>query len=317
MAYKVLIPQKIAVEGEKYLLDRGYEIVKSNGTSVEALKEAVVDCDAILCRTENYPAEVLAAGKKLKVIGRHGVGINNIDVKTATKMGVWVTVTPLANANTVAEQAISMMLMLARQTLKVDREFNKGNWAVREQVRGMDLEGKTLAIAGFGRIGTLVAKKAAVFDMNIVVYDPYIDKSKIPAGIKRVDTLEELFAAGDFVTLHLPYEKKLIGKELLAKMKPTAYFINLARGELVFENELIEALQNKTIAGAALDVFDPEPPNLTNYPLFNMDNVILTPHNAALTTEATIRMAVHAAQGIDEVLTGKTPSWPANKPDKQ
>jgi D-3-phosphoglycerate dehydrogenase / 2-oxoglutarate reductase len=316
MAYKILIPQKIAAEGEKYLLDRGYQIEKGNGISVEALKSAVVDCDAILARTEQYPAEVLEAGKKLKVIGRHGVGINNIAMETATKMGVWVTVTPLANSNTVAEQTIGVILALARRFVQIDHEFRKGNWGIRDQVKGMDLEGKTLAIAGFGKIGSLVAKKASALDMKVVAYDPFVDKNKVPAGIEWVDTLEEVFAKGDFVTLHLPYEKKIIGKAFFNLMKPTAYFINQSRGELVFESELIEALQNKQIAGAALDVFEVEPPDAGKNPLFSMDNVILTPHNAALTNEATLRMALHAAQGIDEVLTGKTPTWPANKPLK-
>ena len=128
-----------------------------------------------------------------------------------------------------------------------------------------------------------------------------------------VNSLEEIFSKSDFVTLHMPFEKKLVGKSLFDLMKPTAYFINLSRGEVVFENDLIEALQNKKMAGAALDVFEPEPPDMLNNPLFKMDNVILTPHNAALTKEATQRMAVHAAQGIDEVLTGKTPTWPVNK----
>ncbi|HWR31788.1 MAG TPA: hydroxyacid dehydrogenase [Negativicutes bacterium] len=316
MGRKVLIPQGVATEGEKYLLDRGYEIVKSDGISVEALKAAVVDCDAILARTTEFPAAVLEAGKKLKVIARHGVGINNIDVATATRLGIQVTFTPLANSNTVAEQTISMLLALSRNLLYIDKMFRQGNWGIRDQVKGFDLEGKTLGIAGLGRIGSLVAKKAGALDMNLIGYDPFIDKSRIPANMKMVNSLEEIFAQSDFVTLHMPYEKKLVGKALFDLMKPTAYFINLSRGEVVFEQDLVEALRNKKIAGAALDVFEPEPPDIANNPLFTMENVILTPHNAALTVEATIRMAVHAAQGIDEVLSGKTPTWPANKLDK-
>jgi D-3-phosphoglycerate dehydrogenase len=316
MGYKVLIPQKISIEGENYLLERGYEIERGNGISTEALAAAVVDCDAILARTEQYSASVLEAGKKLKVIGRHGVGVNNIDMETATRLGIQVTVTPLANSNTVAEQTLGVVLALARQLTRIDQEFRQGNWAIRDQIKGMDLEGKTLGIAGLGKIGSLVAKKAAAFDMTVIAYDPYIEPSKVSANVKRVGSLEEVFSKADFVTLHLPYEKKLIGKALFGLMKPTAYFINLSRGEIVFENELIEALQNKKIAGAALDVFETEPPNLKSNPLFSMPNVIVTPHNAALTTEATMRMALHAAQGIDEVLTGKTPTWPANKLNK-
>lgn len=313
MGRKVLIPQGVAIEGEKYLLDRGYEIVRSDGISVEALKTAVVDCDAILARTAEFPAAVLEAGKKLKVIARHGVGINNIDVATATRLGIQVTFTPLANSNTVAEQTISMLLALSRNLLYIDKVFRQGNWGIRDQVKGIDLEGKTLGIAGLGRIGSLVAKKADALDMNLIGYDPFIDKSRIPANVKMVNSLEEIFAQSDFVTLHMPFEKKLVGKALFDLMKPTAYFINLSRGEVVFEQDLVEALRNKKIAGAALDVFEQEPPDIANNPLFTMENIILTPHNAALTVEATIRMAVHAAQGIEEVLSGKTPTWPANK----
>ncbi len=316
MGYKVLIPQKISIEGENYLLERGYEIERGNGISAEALATAVVDCDAILARTEQYPATVLEAGKKLKVIGRHGVGVNNIDMETATRLGIQVTVTPLANSNTVAEQTLGVVLALARQLTRIDQEFRQGNWAIRDQIKGMDLEGKTLGIAGLGKIGSLVAKKAAAFDMTVLAYDPYIESSRVPANVKRVGSLEEVFAKADFVTLHLPYEKKLIGKALFELMKPTAYFINLSRGEIVFENELIEALQSKKIAGAALDVFETEPPDMKSNPLFSMPNVIVTPHNAALTTEATMRMALHAAQGIDEALTGKTPTWPVNNLNK-
>lgn len=316
MGYKVLIPQKISVEGTNYLLERGYEIETGTGISPEALSAAVVDCDAILARTELYPASVLEAGKKLKVIGRHGVGINNIDMETATRLGIQVTVTPLANSNTVAEQTLGFILALSRQLTRIDQEFRHGNWAVRDQIKGMDLEGKTLGIAGLGKIGSLVAKKAAAFDMKVIAYDPYVDPARVPANVAIVGALAEIFAQADFVTLHMPYEQKIIGKSLFSLMKPSAYFINLSRGEIVFENELIEALQNKQIAGAALDVFETEPPDVKLNPLFSMPNVIVTPHNSALTTEATMRMALHAAQGIDEVLTGKTPTWPANKLNK-
>ncbi len=316
MGYKVLIPQKISAEGTNYLRERGYEIETGNGISPEALAAAVVDCDAILARTELYPASVLEAGKKLKVIGRHGVGINNIDMETATRLGIQVTVTPLANSNTVAEQTLGFILALSRQLTRIDQEFRHGNWAVRDQIKGMDLEGKTLGIAGLGKIGSLVAKKAAAFDMKVIAYDPYVEPARVPANVAMVGALAEIFAQADFVTLHMPYEQKIIGKSLFSLMKPSAYFINLSRGEIVFENELIEALQNKQIAGAALDVFETEPPDVKLNPLFSMPNVIVTPHNSALTTEATMRMALHAAQGIDEVLTGKTPTWPANKLNK-
>ncbi len=257
----------------------------------------------------------MEAAPKLKVIGRHGVGVDNIDLKAAERLGIWVTNAPLSNSNTVAEIAVGMVVALGRQMTYCEREFRKGNFEIRNKVRGMDLEDKVLGIVGLGKIGRLVANKARLgFGMKILAYDPFVPQAKAPEGVEMTDKWEDIFARPDFVSLHMPYlGKKMVGMKEFSLMKPTAYFINVARGELVLENELIEALRANKIAGAALDVFEKEPPDRDN-PLLTMDNVIVTPHNAALTAECTIRMAVHAAIGIDEVMNGKTPSWPVNKP---
>src|SRR5512139_2569930 len=158
MAYKVLIPQDVAQPGKDYLLERGYEIKMGSGVTAEAIATDVVDCDAILARTAPFPAKVLEAGKKLKVVSRHGVGYDNIDVARATELGIWVTFTPESNANTVAEHTIGCIIALARNFTQADRAVRSGDWDFRNRVKGSDLEGKVLGIAGFGKIGRSVAR---------------------------------------------------------------------------------------------------------------------------------------------------------------
>jgi len=317
MAFKVLIPQDVSQVGKDYLLERGYEIKMGTGITVEQIAKDVEDCDAILARTAPFPAEVLKAGKKLKVVARHGVGVDNIDLKTAEELGIWVTNAPLSNANSVAEHTIGFIIACARNMVRCDKEFRAGNFEIRNQLNGYDLEGKTLGLIGVGRIGTMVAKKAALgLDMKVIGYDPYVTQDKVIPQIELINDWDYIFKNADFISLHMPANEKtkgIVGMKEFEMMKPTAYFINCARGEIVNEPDLIEALKNKKIAGAALDVFSSEPLPMDS-PLFKLDNLIMTPHNAALTKEATMRMALHAAIGIDEVLSGKKPSWPVNNP---
>jgi D-3-phosphoglycerate dehydrogenase len=317
MGFKVLIPQDIVEEGKQYLIERGYEIKMGSGISVEILKKEVEDCDAILARTALFPAEVIRAGRKLKVIARHGVGVDNIDVDTATELGIYVTNAPLSNANSVAEHVVGLMISLARNMRRCDMELREGNFEIRNQVEGLDLEGKTLGLIGIGRIGSRVAKKAVLgLEMKVIGYDPYVTQDSVIAEVELVSDREYVFRTADFFSVHVPSTRQTkgsIGKKEFELMKPTAYLINTARGDIVSEAELIEALKERKIAGAALDVFEQEPPAKNN-PLFGFNNVILTPHNAAHTKEARIRMAVHAAIGIDEVLSGKSPAWSVNNP---
>ena len=313
MAYKVLIPQDVVEEGKKYLTDRGYTIKMGKGISVSQIAEDVVDCDAILARTAPFPKEVIEAGKKLKVIARHGVGCDNIDVKAAAERGILVTFTPEANAISVAEYTIGMIIALARNFFPGDKATRTGAWEMRNKFHSVDLEGKTLGLVGAGRVGTLVAKKAFFgLDMKIVVYDPYIREIKGVPEAEIVTDPAMIFRESDFISLHVPATpetKGMVGKKYFDMMKPSSFLINAARGEIVNEKELYDVLKEKRIAGAALDVYDPEPPKNDN-PLYILDNVILTPHNAALTHEAMTRMAVGAAMGIDDVLSGRTPKWP-------
>jgi D-3-phosphoglycerate dehydrogenase len=226
-----------------------------------------------------------------------------------------VTIAGLANYKSVAEMAIGLIVALGRRITYAEREFRRGNFAVRLPFCGSDLEDKILGIAGLGKIGRRLAEKARLgLDMRILGYDPFVSKAQAPEGVEMVDTWEEIFTRSDFVSLHMPYTgEKLIGAREFGWMKPSAYFINLARGEIVVEEELIAALRSKQIAGAAIDVFEKEPPDPDN-PLLAMDNVITLPHMAGLTEECSARMSLQAAQGIVEVLSGKRPSWPVNNP---
>lgn len=313
MTFKVLIPQDVAEEGKHYLRERGHELVIGSGISIDVLKEQIRDCDALLARTAPYPGEVLRAGKRLKVIGRHGVGVDNIDLRVADELGIVVTNTPEALASSVAEHVLGLIIALARNLVCLDRAVRQGDFAIRTRLFGVDLAGKTLGVMGLGRIGSCVARKAAAgLDMQVLGYDPYVAEESVPVGVRRVDDWEQMLRAADFVTIHLPLNEKtrgLIGAREFKLMKRTAYLVNTARGDIVNEDELVEALRAEEIAGAALDVYEKEPP-AEGDPLFGLENVVLTPHNASLTKECMARMSLHAAIGIDEVLSGREPTWP-------
>lgn len=315
-----MIAQDVDEKGKAYLRKRGYEIKMGSGIAIDILAREVADCDAILARTANYPSEVLRAGKKLKVIARYGTGVDNINVQAATELGIYVVNAPLANVNSVAEHTIGLIITLAKQFVLADKSLRAGNFELRNQLHTVDLEGKILGIIGLGRIGTLVAKKAADgFQMKVLGYDPYVNTEAIESEIELAGDWNTIFKRSDFVSLHLPSHpqtKGCVGKNEFQMMKSSAFFINAARGDLVNESELIEALNNKVIAGAALDVYEQEPPAKDN-PLFKMVNVVVTPHNAALTKESHERMSLHAAQGIDEVLSGKQPTWAVNNPKRK
>ncbi|HAA04841.1 MAG TPA: phosphoglycerate dehydrogenase, partial [Syntrophobacteraceae bacterium] len=250
------------------------------------------------------------------VIARHGVGYENVDVARATELGIWVTFTPESNANTVAEHTIGCIIALARNFVRSDCELRRGNWNFRNQVMGTDLGGKVLGVVGLGKIGRRVAKKAALgLDMKVLAYDPHLGAEQAPEYVTPAASWEELFSISDFVTLHIPGGQKtkgIVSRREFSMMKKSAFLINAARGDIVNEGDLIEALLQGTIAGVALDVYAQEPPD-PETPLLSMNNAMLTPHNAAHTRECLVRMAHDAARGIDEVLTGKRPTWPVNE----
>ncbi|MGE4283071.1 MAG: hydroxyacid dehydrogenase [Clostridia bacterium] len=318
MAYKVLIPQDIPQDSKKILIDLGYEVKMGKGITIEDIKADVVECDAIVARTAPLTKEIMESGKKLKVISRYGVGVDNIDLKAAEELGIWVTNAPVSNCTTVAEHTVIMMTACAIDLIKAHNDTRNGNYtACRNQLMGMDLEGKVLGIIGIGKIGAHVAKIAMHgFGMKVLAYDPYVSPDKVMEGIEILKDWDRIFQTSDFISMHLPLSpatERIVGQKEFGMMKATAYFINCARGGIVDEKALIEALETKEIAGAALDVFSDEPPKEDN-PLFKMEQVIVTPHTASFTKEAYDRMGEHMAKGIHEVFSGKKPTWPVNNP---
>lgn len=315
MRYKVLVTEEIARIGTKLLEDNGYEIKMGTGISEEIVMKEIEDCDAILTRNAIITEKIMCAAPKLKVISMHGVGVDNIDVATATKMGIQVTNAADSNKLSVAEYTIGLILDLSRNILLYDRELRAGNWSVRK-TSGMDIEGRTLGIIGMGNIGSLVAQKAAMgFGMKVLAYKRNLASAVPMQGVTYTDDLDKVIENADFLSLHVPYSaetEKLIGERELSLMKPKAYLINTARGEVVDTKALYNALESKKIAGAAVDVFDGEIPDMSD-PLLQLDNIIVTPHTAAFTTQSLSRMALHSAMGVHEVLSDRKPTWPVNK----
>ncbi len=319
MSFVVLIPSDISQPGKDYLRNKGYTIKMGRGDDEKTMMEDVIDCDAMLVRNEPITRNVMEAGNRLKIISKHGVGLDKIDLHAAQDLNIWVTNGPFSNTVAVAEHTLLLILACAKRLVFFDAAIRTGDYGIRNRVKGMDLDGKTLGLLGLGKIGNMVAEKAMNgFNMKILGYDPFLPAEKRNPKILYCDTIEEIFSESDIVSIHMPSTsetRRSIGKNLIGLMKPTAYLINAARGDLICEEELIEILQAGKIAGAGLDVFSTEPPNPNN-PLFQLSNVVVTPHNAALTLETTDRMGIHAAMGIDEVLSGKQPSWPVVVPNK-
>jgi len=316
MAKKILISQPVHEAGIKALTDKGYEARVSPDISAATLAREIKDCAGLLVRTAEIPASVINAAPALKVIARHGVGYDNIDLDAATKKGVVVAITPRANAVAVAEHVLALMLAFAKRIIPYDAATRKNEWELRNSYSAFDLDGKVLAVLGMGRIGMLVCQKAkAAFNMDVLAYDPIVPREAMEkAGGRVMTSIPEMLKLADFVTLHvpsMPETKGLIGDAQFRLMKRTAFLVNCARGPIVDEAALVRALKNNTIAGAGIDVFDPEPPKADN-PLFGLPNAILSPHSAGLTVECVIRMATHAAEAIMDVLEGRRPEGVVN-----
>ncbi|KAF2957261.1 hypothetical protein AS159_09550 [Thermotoga sp. Ku-13t] len=312
---KVMIVQPIHENGVKMLLNAGFEVIHASSPEPSVVAREIADCDGVIVRTAPFTAEIIRSAPKLKVIARHGVGVDNIDVEEASRHGIYVVNTPNANALSVAEATVAFILALAKKLKEMDAATRKGEFKIRDLFSTMDVDGKILGIIGLGRIGSLVAKKCqAAFSMKVLAFDPYIDPARASElGVELV-SLERLLKESDFVTIHVPLTpetKAMIGEAQLRLMKPTAYIINMARGPIWDELAVLKAIEEGWIAGAATDVFVEEPPK-PDHPFFKCEKILLTSHNAALTKECVIRMAEGAAQGVIEVLTGKRPSFPVN-----
>ena len=280
------------------------------------LLKRVVGVRALIVRNQTQVnAEVFSAAKKLVVVGRAGVGLDNVDVAAATKAGVQIACTPDQNAISVAELAIGLMLSLARMIPAANEDTRAGNWN-RQRFLGTELYGKTLGIVGAGKIGFLTARRAQAFGMKVLAYDPFVSPdSVLLADLNaRLVGLEELLSQSDVVSCHLPSTPATQGIFNAARfgmMKPTATFINTSRGEVVNEADLLEVLRAKKIGGAALDVRAEEPPQAGE--LEKLDNLILTPHTAALTAEAQHRVTDSICEDVELVLDGKPARNPVNK----
>jgi len=312
---KVLVTDKLADEAIEMLKDNGFE-VKYEELDHDGLLNEIADYDALIVRSRTkVTADIIEKGAsgKLKVIGRAGIGVDNIDVKKATELGIKVVNAPTGSTISVAELAIAHMLALARFIPKADNSMKRGEW-LKKQLKGIELHGKTLGLIGSGRIAQHVAKIAKGLGMNILVYSPHCTDEKAKNMGARRATLEEVLRESDFISLHIPKTEEtyhLIDRERLSLMKPTAYLINCARGGVVDEDALYEFLKEGRIAGAAIDVFEEEPPKGSK--LLELDNVILTPHIGANTKEAQIRAGTICAEQVIKVLRGEEPDYWVNR----
>lgn len=313
---KILLSQKINPAGMA-LLENKYELITAPNCSAETMLKLSKDINAIILRTTSkVDREVIENAQQLEIISRTGAGVDNVDIAAASKKGILVCNLPRANNLSVCEHAISLMMTCAKQIPYMQDGVRSGNWKARNAGTPVEIEGKTLGVIGMGHIGSLVAKKCHDgLGMKILAYDPYVIEKYKDFDYQFCDNLEELFEQADFITLHcpnIPETKGMVTRELLYSMKPSAYFINTARGTVVDEPALIDLLKENRIAGAGLDVFEQEPPETDN-PLVNMDNVVVSPHSAALTKEATVRMSFEAAQAVDDYFSGKTPEYLYNR----
>lgn len=313
---KILIPQDITQAGKDYLQKQGYEVILGSSIAEDIVAKEIVDCEGLLIRTSKVTRHIIESGKKLKVIGRHGVGVDNIDLDAATELGIQVTNGPESNGDSVAEHTVALLLACGHHVVEMNQFARNGQWEMRDQIKSTQATGKTLGLVGFGRIAQAVAQKCALgLSMKVLAYTPSIATKKLPDYITAASSLEELYASSDFLSIHIPSTpktKESINKTVFTQMKNTAFLINTARGDIVHEGDLFTALQQGDISGAGLDVLAQEPPDLTS-PLFTLPNVTITPHNAALSHGAFDAMGLHAAQGIHEVLSGQKPTWPVNQ----
>src|SRR5699024_9340631 len=272
-------------------------------------------CEAILVRGATIDRELIKVMPNLKVIDRSGVGTDNIDIDVATDEGVHVCNVPDANFISVSEHVLGLMLSLSHQIVSGDGAIREGNFDARHQYIGTELSGKCVGIIGFGRIGKMVAQKCIQgFDMNAIAYDPYVTNTDI-AGVQVVETLDHIYKEADYITLHLPYTPSLnhfIGETEFEKMKSTSYVINCARGGLIDEVSLAKAVKQGVIAGAGIDVFEKEPPNI-KHELWDVNGIIATPHMGASTEESLRKMATGAAMEIIRVLNKEEPRHSLNK----
>ena len=314
---KILVTDKLADEALQLLKNQGFE-VKFEELDHDGIMKEIADYDGMIVRSRTkVTADIVEKGGSgnLKVIGRAGIGVDNIDVEKATELGIKVVNSPTGSTMSVAELTVAHMLALARFIPTADASMKKGEW-MKKQLKGTELYGKTLGLIGSGNIAQHVARIANGLGMKVLVYSPHCTDEKAERMGAQRASLEDLLKQSDFVSLHIPHTKDthyLINREKLALMKPGSYLINCARGGVVDEKALYDALAEGKLAGAAVDVFEKEPPSKENK-LLTLDNVVLSPHIGANTREAQIKAGTICAEQVMKVLSGEEPDFWVNRP---
>ena len=299
----ILIIQPIDKSGIEILEnhpDYNFEII--DGTDLEEIKKKIIECDGISIRTAKLPAEVIRGAKNLKIISRHGVGYDNIDLEAAKEKNITISITATANAVAVAEHVMFMLLNISKRKDMYDKTVKSGRFNDRNKLpKTIELWNKNILIMGFGRIGKSLIKRCIGFEMNVYVYDPFVSKEEIESlGGKKIEDLKEGVKKMDALTLHMPLNEKtknIINYEVLKNMKKNCIIINASRGGIINESDLNKSLKENKIFGAGLDVFDTEPPDNDN-PLLKNDKTFLSPHTAAFTEECMVRMGKETIQNI-------------------
>jgi D-3-phosphoglycerate dehydrogenase len=314
---KILVAEPLAKQGLEILrANATHEIDEKIGLTPEQLAEIIGEYDALLVRSQvKVTAEILAHATRLVVIGRAGVGVDNVDLEAATKAGIVVVNAPTGNTVSAAEQTITLMLALAHKTAAADASMRRGEWK-RSSFTGVELRGRTLGIIGLGKIGQAVADRAHGLEMNVIGSDPFVTAEQAALhGITLTD-IETIIEQADVITVHVPLNKTtkgIINAENIAKLKPGVMLINVARGGVYDEAAVAQALTDGKIAGAAFDVYESEPPAADN-PLLTAPNTVLTPHLGALTAEAQLRVAEEACEQVVDVLAGRSARYAVNAP---
>ena len=308
---KILVSEKVSNEALNILRDAGEVVYMPQGDLAEFTR-LVKDVTAVMLDTTiKFTPELMDLAPELKVISRTGTGVDNVDIGAATKRGIMVLHTPDANTITVAEHTLAMISVMTKYINFLDSETRKGNFkTARRLYLPIDLDGKVLGIIGYGRIGKQVARRCmSAFNMKVIIYDPYIEDSVVAPGVVRYSDEKQVYKEADIVTLHVPMTdetRRHVDEKLLSLMKPSAYLVNTARGNIVDETFLAKMLRENKLAGAAFDVLANEPP-LANEEFILAPNTIISPHSAALTKECMVRVAIEAATGIADYLGGRTP----------
>jgi len=317
MKPKVLVSDKLSEKAVQIFRDKGLEVDfrPGIGKDKEGLLRIIADYDGLAIRSATKVTEkIIKQAVKLKVIGRAGIGVDNVDITAASKKGIIVMNTPFGNSITAAEHTISMMMAVARQIPEANTSTHSGKWE-KSRFMGVELTSKILGVIGAGNIGSIVCDRALGLKMKVLAYDPFLSEERAQKiGVTKVE-LAELLYKSDFITLHVPLTdqtKNIIDFNAIKKLKPSVHIINCARGGLVDEEALAFALKEKRVAGAAFDVFSTEP--AINSPLFNIENVVVTPHLGAATTEAQENVAIQVAEQMSEYLLRGAVSNALNMP---